>query len=378
MIGGAQPEQGNTVQLNGGWGIYAVGAIDRGNNFAAGNMEPGQCYGVVCRIGAPPGAPDTWIVEHPPALTSSRNASFTYNGHDEVTPITELVFECRLDTSNDLAWEDCEYPMQYSNLAPGHHKFEVRAIDLNGSGLADHSPASWSWTYQPGAPGDPPDTFIDLGPPAETWLPETIFTYHADEPDVTFECKVDDFPYETCSFDELVNAPSAGWEVALEETQFGLHTFYVRARDFEGNVDPTPAAHTVAAARDPDDGHLRPGLHAAGDAVRPGRGRPDALERRDDHVRGERRRRDLRVLARPRAVRAVHVARPLREPDDGRAPAPHPRDLGQPGDERARAGRVRVGGPRAGDERAADGHDRARSLRTTRARPSSSSSAPTT
>ncbi len=244
LIGGAEPEQGNTVQLNGGWGIYAVGAIDRGNNFAAGNMEPGQCFGVICRIGAPPGAPDTWIVDHPPALTSSRNASFTYNGHDEVTPLIDLVFECRLDTDDDLAWEDCEYPMQYSNLAPGHHKFEVRAIDMRGSGLADHSPASWSWTYQPGAPGDPPDTFIDLGPPAETWLPETIFTYHADEPDVTFECKVDDFPYEVCSFDELVNGPSAGWEVALEEEQFGLHTFYVRAIDFEGNFDPTPAEHT--------------------------------------------------------------------------------------------------------------------------------------
>ena len=244
LIGGAEPEQGNTVQLNGGWGIYAVGAIDRGNNFAAGNMEPGQCFGVICRIGAPPGAPDTWIVDHPPALTSSRNASFTYNGHDEVTPLIDLVFECRLDTDDDLAWEDCEYPMQYSNLAPGHHKFEVRAIDMRGSGLADHSPASWAWTYQPGAPGDPPDTFIDLGPPAETWLPETIFTYHADEPDVTFECKVDDFPYEVCSFDELVNGPSAGWEVALEEEQFGLHTFYVRAIDFEGNFDPTPAEHT--------------------------------------------------------------------------------------------------------------------------------------
>ena len=92
--------------------------------------------------------------------------------------------------------------------------------------------------------GDPPDTFIDLGPPAETWLPETIFTYHADEPDVTFECRLDNLVWENCGFDELVTRPSAGWELALEETQFGLHTFEVRASDFEGNVDPTPAAHT--------------------------------------------------------------------------------------------------------------------------------------
>ena len=140
---------------------------------------------------------------------------------------------------HDLAWEDCEYPAQYSNLAPGTHIFEVRAIDLNGSGLADATPAKHIWTYDPLPGGVAPETVIDIKPPAQTWLAEAIFTYHANEPDVTFECKVDDFPYEPCGFDEIVNPPSAGFEIALEETQFGLHTFFVRATDFEGNVgDP--------------------------------------------------------------------------------------------------------------------------------------------
>ena len=91
----------NTVQLNGGWGIYApVGATDGGGNFAAGNVEPDQCVGVVCLLGAVPGAPDTEILLAP-SNSNSRNASFTYSGSDDTTPLVDLLFECRLDSTTD-------------------------------------------------------------------------------------------------------------------------------------------------------------------------------------------------------------------------------------------------------------------------------------
>ena len=58
----------NSARLNGGWGIYAaIGAVDRGGNFAAGNAEFDQCYNVVCATGPVPGEPETWIVDHPAA-----------------------------------------------------------------------------------------------------------------------------------------------------------------------------------------------------------------------------------------------------------------------------------------------------------------------
>ena len=38
---------GNTAKNNGGYGIYAPGAIDLGGNVAFGNTL-GQCVGVVC------------------------------------------------------------------------------------------------------------------------------------------------------------------------------------------------------------------------------------------------------------------------------------------------------------------------------------------
>ena len=73
-------------------------------------------------------------------------------GKDDVTPLHELVFECRVDTTDPLAWEDCEYPAEILNLSPGLHTFEVRAIDLNGAGLADSTPAKFTWQYAAAAP----------------------------------------------------------------------------------------------------------------------------------------------------------------------------------------------------------------------------------
>ena len=233
----------NTVNSNGGWGIYAaVGATDGGGNKAAGNVEPEQCFGVVCEIGTIPGAPETAIVEHPPAVSNSRNASFTYTGKDEADPLNKLLFECRLDSNDPLAWEDCEYPAEFLNLNPGQHTFEVRAVDTTM--MADPSPAKYTWTYEPLPANDAPETTIDLKPEAETWAYDALFTFHANEPDVGFECKIDNLPYEPCGFMEPASYMSMGaFEWAFEETEAGSHTFSVRATDFEGNVGE-PATYT--------------------------------------------------------------------------------------------------------------------------------------
>ena len=227
----------------------------------------------MCEIGPAPGAPEVWITDGPvgppPAVvppsgslgvSNSRYASFTYNAKDNVDTIIDIVFECRFDapsdpTEADLLWDDCEFPQEYANLQPGRHTFEIRAIDKQLFASMPVAPTSkYTWTYVPLPANVAPVTEITMGPGErdmnnqlvlgpdghpQTWLPEGIFTYEANEPDVLFECAVDFplFPYEPCSFDEsIVPVPYAGWEVALEDTQFGLHTFYVRATDWEGNV----------------------------------------------------------------------------------------------------------------------------------------------
>ncbi|HEV2951910.1 MAG TPA: right-handed parallel beta-helix repeat-containing protein, partial [Actinomycetota bacterium] len=237
---------GNVAELNGSWGIYSVGATDGGNNWAAGNMEPEQCFGVVCQLGVVPGAPDTWVVSGPADMdtsqpgiqSSSRNASFTYMGSDDFNEITDIVFECRIDTTSPTAWEDCEYPAEYLNLSPGEHTFEVRAIDMLGQGLADPTPAVFTWEYEPLPFGVGPEVILDVTPPAATFLLEAIFTFHSNEPDVAFQCRVDTNGYEPCGFEGATFMNRGAFEWGFEPNEVGPHTFSVRAIDFEGNIGP--------------------------------------------------------------------------------------------------------------------------------------------
>lgn len=224
----------NIANSNDGWGIYAhEDTVDGGQNHASGNAEPAQCFNIVCIIGPAPGAPDTEIVDKPSDPSSSRNALFTFIGTDDITPLGNLEFQCRLDSTDENAWQDCENPQEYSNLSPGPHKFEVRAVDENE--LVDASPAEFEWEYVPLPPGVAPDTQIDLKPPAETPLFEALFTFSSNEPDVTFECAIDDAAFEPRFF---------AVEHEFDETEVGPHTFRVRATDAEGLTDLTPAEYT--------------------------------------------------------------------------------------------------------------------------------------
>ena len=285
--GGGHTVADNHTMLNGGYGIYApVGAIDGGGNFAAGNAEPAQCVGVVCVRGTAPGTPETWFVDTPPLVSTSRNASFTYMGRDNDTPLVNLVFECRLDTTNDQAWEDCEYPHEVTNLNPGMHTLEVRAVDLGE--LADDTPARHTWEYRPLPANDPPEVFLDMTPEAETWALESLFTFHSNEPDVTFQCKVDLNAYEDCGFETVAHMNQGGFEFVLEETEVGPHTFFVRATDFEGNVGQ-PATFDWRLLGVATMLHRRPRLHARHRGRARDRWRGPELGG-DDRVRVQRRR----------------------------------------------------------------------------------------
>ena len=263
-------------------------------------MEPEQCFGVVCELGVVPGAPETWIVSGPadwdtgtPGIQStSRNVSFTYMGEDEFTPIHELVFECRIDSTNPLAWEDCEYPAEYLNLSPGEHTFEVRAIDMMGQGLADPTPAAFTWTYEPLPTGVAPEVTLDVVPDAgrdRTCL-DAIFTFHANEPDVTFQCKVDANGYEPCGFESATFMNQGAFEWGLEPRR-GRPAHLLRPRDRLRGQRRAPDDLHVGAHGRQRRLHRRPRLHARGrrPAGRPGDGRPEREHVGRDPLRGQRR-----------------------------------------------------------------------------------------
>jgi len=226
----------NVADNNDGWGIYAeVGNVDGGGNRATGNSEPAQCHNVTCDGSAPVppevSPPDTLIVDEPPNPSNSTSASFTFTGIDDNTPLYELGFECRLDSTAEAAWTECENPRTYGNLGVGTHTFEVRAVDL--AGKVDPTPATYTWTVALSPPGVPPVTTISAGPPAQTAGRSALFTFFANEPDATFECALDGAAFADCV------SP-----VVLEDLLPGAHEFAVRARDAEGNLEPTPATRT--------------------------------------------------------------------------------------------------------------------------------------
>ena len=198
-----------------------------------------------------PGAPQTILLEGPPAVSNSHTAAFFYTATDDNSALIDIVFECRIDSTDPLLWEDCEYPAIFSNLTPGEHTVEIRAIDAGL--LADPTPVSVTWTYAPPAAGQAPDTFIDLAPPAETPLFEALFTFTSNEPDVTYECQVDALGWQPCGQEQPpeVIIDYSFFVAEFEEFEVGPHTFRVRAIDIEGNVDPSPATHTWTIAAGP-------------------------------------------------------------------------------------------------------------------------------
>lgn len=86
-------------------------------------------------------APDTVLTSSPSTTTNSLTATFGFTGTDDTTITSNLNFECSLDGST---FTPCTSPVSYSNLNPGTHSFQVRAIDQAGN--VDLIPASFSWT----------------------------------------------------------------------------------------------------------------------------------------------------------------------------------------------------------------------------------------
>lgn len=89
------------------------------------------------------------------------------------------------------------------------------------------------------------ETAAGPGPVSDTNPPETTITgskakkrkatfeFTSSEAGSSFECKLDDGPFESCLSPRTYT-----------KLKKGTHSFQVRAKDQAGNVDPTPAAQT--------------------------------------------------------------------------------------------------------------------------------------
>ncbi len=110
--------------------------------------------------------------------------------------------------------------------------------DADGDGFGDESQdqcATDASTQGPcpdtdGPDTDPPQTAITKGTLGKTDRSRVKFKFISDEPDSTFECKLDRKPFKPCTSPKNVKH--------LDE---GKHKFKVRAVDAAGNVDPSAA-----------------------------------------------------------------------------------------------------------------------------------------
>jgi hypothetical protein len=102
---------------------------------------------------------------------------------------------------------------------------------------------------------DAPDTTIDSGPSGTVTTASASFTFSSSEDSLleggllgTFECSLDGGPYGACaSPKEYTNLSD------------GTHTFFVRAIDVDGNIDPTPASRSwMVDATAPTVGSVSP------------------------------------------------------------------------------------------------------------------------
>ena len=78
--------------------------------------------------------------------------------------------------------------------------------------------------------GDAPETTITSGPMGDVTAGVRLAYTFTSVPGATFECRVDAAAFDPCTSPHSITA------------LVGAHTFEVRARDAEGDVDPTPAA----------------------------------------------------------------------------------------------------------------------------------------
>lgn len=167
--------------------------------------------------------PDTSIDDGPSNPTNDTTPNFTFSS----TEPSSALFECRIDSSSENAYVSCSPGFAPAPLGEGSHTFDVRAIDSAGN--PDGSPASSTFAVDT----VPPNTMIagPLGPTADR---TPTFSFTATEPGSTFKCKVDSHALAPCTSPKTL-APLAD----------GIHTFYAKATDLAGNLDPTAAHRTV-------------------------------------------------------------------------------------------------------------------------------------
>jgi hypothetical protein len=170
-------------------------------------------------------APKTTFSAGPQGPTKDNTPVFQFKANDDVAK-----YECSVDAG---AYVACASPATTTALPEGAHTFSVRATDDVFN--VESPPATRSFTVDTVAP----NVKLTKKPAKKLYKEKVKFKFTANEPKVTFQCKLDNGSWKKCS---------SPYKLTVKR---GWHTLQVRATDAAGNVDPKPAKYQFQRAKRP-------------------------------------------------------------------------------------------------------------------------------
>ena len=183
--------------------------------------------------------PETTLTAGPSGTITTGDVTVAWTGSDNETPASQLVYAFRLDPIEaDFSDFGSATSRTYTGLASGNYTFYVKARDQAGN--EDPTPASRSFTVS--LDSTPPETTITGGPAGTIAVNSASFTWTGSDSvtavgSLVYAYRLD--PLEP-SFSAFTSATSRTYTGLAN----GRYTFYVKARDQEGNEDSSPASRS--------------------------------------------------------------------------------------------------------------------------------------
>ncbi len=166
--------------------------------------------------------PYTWTIDTTPPIATiaqkpnhpsgNSSASFTFTSSEP-----NSSFACRIEQAG---FGSCGSPKSYTDLPDGDHTFAVKATDAAGN---TGSAAVFDWKIDTVAP----TTAITAKPALTSNNRAPSFSFTADEPGTSIQCRLDGAAFAACS------SP-----IGYSGLADGPHTFAAKATDQAGNTGP--------------------------------------------------------------------------------------------------------------------------------------------
>ena len=165
-------------------------------------------------------APVVQITSGPAPVEHSSSASFQFNSNDPTATL-----ECSLAESPE--WGSCASgSLEVTGLEDGEHTFQVRSIDPAGN---VSTIGSWTWISDT----RPLVTTINSHPAPLSNVTDPSFSFSSNKSDVSYQCRLDEGPWKSCSSPELFPGQSEGQQ-----------TLEVRGSDPAGDIEASPPSYS--------------------------------------------------------------------------------------------------------------------------------------